>query len=875
MFIKKDTATMLQITVFCVELFLLFPCVFFGKGYTKGNFSCSSENRCVCRQEGSFYKANCVSLSLKDIPYFATHVNWIDLSKNKLQRITPERIPQNIVVLILTENYIQDLEGFPFDGLTKLQILRLGQNTIEYTNTNFYKGIFKSLMHLKELDVKSSPTSVEKWTFPAETISELLSLNVLRINGLPNMVIPVGFRKLKNLQYLDISGKTSYCSLKHITSSFFDNVPQLSRIDVRFCNIRYIDRGVFSRHPNISFIDISHNRGMGLAVLPNVTQNFNSTKIKTFKFDFITCMTGVGTMLRHYHLRNLYNTSLTELSSSFNRIEQFEMGVLKSLPKSLKKLTMKWNRFTPGLYLFELSQLSGLEVADVARQYEGLSFPTVWVDSCVENPDIPQENKEIVDTFYSQDAENIEFITNTFHNMKKHRYATIYLPPKLKELYMYSSHFYGEVRMFGIHAENLKTARMYDNGLNYWKGPMIGVENITYLDLSNNQCYVVSQHFFENLFSVCTLSLSTNILGPSFSKDIDGNIFRNQIHLEVLDISINQIEYLPRKFFKNAVQMKSLILGNNKLSDWHSDIAHMTKLSLLDLSYNRISSFSPTAMHLLQRGMDNRQGNISIDLSGNIFACSCQSLNFLKWVAVNKDQFKNLTNYKCSQNDVSFQFSALDESVQRLASYCRSYLYIYLPCAIVLTLGISVLVGLWIHKNKWNLRYLIYKSKQKFRTRGQLSHSLPSTVHYEYDAYISYVGSDRSFVVSEIYQRLEIECGLKLLIRDKIFLPGQSKSTCIMEGLQESRKTVCVISKRYLSSKWRDYELSMAKVEGIKDRGSMRFVILILMPDVYNGVYPSKVMDLVKHECYLEYPDNQRGHEEFWEKLMQRIDENI
>ncbi|XP_061196035.1 toll-like receptor 4 [Saccostrea echinata] len=126
-----------------------------------------------------------------------------------------------------------------------------------------------------------------------------------------------------------------------------------------------------------------------------------------------------------------------------------------------------------------------------------------------------------------------------------------------------------------------------------------------------------------------------------------------------------------------------------------------------------------------------------------------------------------------------------------------------------------------------------------------------------------------------MYPRLETYSGFKLLIRDKVFLPGDSKSFSIMEGLQESCKAVCVVSKRYLSSKWRDYELNMAKVEGIKDRGNIRFIILILMPDVYNGTYPNKVADLLKQDCYLEYPENERDYEEFWEKLIQKISQDI
>ncbi|XP_061196038.1 toll-like receptor 4 [Saccostrea echinata] len=648
--------------------------------------NCSSEERCFCRQEGLFYKASCSDLSLQQIPFFSKNVNWIDLSKNKIYSIDSKRIPQNIVVLNLTANCIENLQGHPFDNLTKLKILKLDyNNNISYTELNFYEGIFKTLESLLELNMKNAPFSTDHWKFPGKVITELVSLKVLKINGLSNMTF---CQKLEKLQYLDISGRAgSFCSIRYVSKSFFDNLPALRHLDISNCNIRYIEKGVFSKLPNLSFLNISNNREMGFTVLPNVTNSFNVTNIKTFIFDSITCTTGVGTMLRHCHLQNLYNTSIVEFSGSFNRLEQFQEGVLRSLPKSIKTMKLKMNRLTPGKYLFELSQLTGLEVVDVSRQYEGLTYPTVWADPCEENPDIVLEN-----------------------------------------------------------------------------------------------------------------------------------------------------EYLAN---------------------------------------NRMSSLSQAAMESIQKLLDERQDTLTIDLSGNVFTCSCQSLKFLKWIALNKHTFKNLENYKCSENDFAFQFSKLDDSVKKLTRYCRSYLSIYLPTAIALTLIICISVGVGVYKYKWTLRYIIYKTKKRFQNRGNFNSNFQSTVHYEYDAYISYCGSDRTFVLSEMHQQLENCRGLKLLIRDKVFLPGESKSTCIMEGLQESCKAVCVVSKRYLTSKWRDYELNMAKVEGIKDRGSIRFVILILMPDVYKGSYPSKVADLLKQDCYLEYPENERDYEEFWEKLIQKISQDI
>lgn len=132
---------------------------------------------------------------------------------------------------------------------------------------------------------------------------------------------------------------------------------------------------------------------------------------------------------------------------------------------------------------------------------------------------------------------------------------------------------------------------------------------------------------------------------------------------------------------------------------------------------------------------------------------------------------------------------------------CASYLGWYIGCSVTLAIFITFIISLAHVINKWKIRYLIYKSKQKFGIVTPFNRYLPSGMHYEYDAFLSYSGQELMFVLKEVIPRLKVNKSLKLIVRDRDYLPGIPKVDSIMNGLQESKRTICIVSKKYLKSK--------------------------------------------------------------------------
>jgi hypothetical protein len=146
---------------------------------------------------------------------------------------------------------------------------------------------------------------------------------------------------------------------------------------------------------------------------------------------------------------------------------------------------------------------------------------------------------------------------------------------------------------------------------------------------------------------------------------------------------------------------------------------------------------------------------------------------------------------------------------------------------------------------------------------------------FEFDAYVSYSINDLPFVKNEMVRNVEEHSNIKLAIMHRDMAPSGDHACNIMDFISRSKRTICVVSKSFLESDWQDYELNMARMEGIEARKSLKFVFLILMPDVCQSKYPRKALDFIKKGCYLEYPEQNFGQTVFWESLRNEIEKDF
>ncbi|XP_062598255.1 toll-like receptor 4 [Saccostrea cucullata] len=789
---------------------------------------------------------NCSGLLLQSIPDFCKKNNSeTDLSI----------LPHKIINLDLSNNAIKCIAQNPFHCLYNLRVLNLENNDIKFSQYN--ESLFSSLVSLHQLNLKRNRDEFVNY----KVFGKLLNLEILRMDYSGKYKFGEPFLLLTSLHTLDLSGIKGKCYLRHIKKITFENLIHLKVLDLSSCMIKYIDNGSFSMLQNLTELYLSYNHELGFEPLPNITFNLTNTKIQKLYLDNIRCFMGPATTLFLEHLGELSQTSLKELHLAGNRLEWMEMGVLSGLPKSLEKLSLAYNRLTTGMYGFEYRLLTSLIELDLSYQFNPHSFLSKIFQSCNENQDrnICSSTKTISTN---------PFIKNERLEKKSDLLITFYVPPKLEVIRWESSRLYGSLGKLGIKAVFLRSIYMKNNIWYKWIGPLYGFENVTSVDLSMNFCNYISTEFLTYFTNVRNFNMSGNYLGKSLSLDESGLIFRNQLNLEVLDLTNNGLYILHNRILATAANITHLILRENRLYTWDVKIDHMRRLEFLDLSDNRLTRFEPAAMQTLEDLFNYGNNNLTVDLASNRLSCSCSNIKFLSWLKSFKSHFKNFSNYTCLEDSTPIQ-----QSLNKLKMSCKSFLIWYIVGSVSCSLVISLTASYLIYRNRWKIRYLRYIANKRFRGYQRLQSSCSGD--FEFDAYVSYSIKDIGFVKNEMIPNIEERSDMKLAIMHRDDLAGEIQATNIMDCISRSKRTVCVVSKNYLESDWQDYELNMARMEGISARKTLNFVFLILMPDVCQSKYPRKARDFIKKGYFIEYPDDPVGKGVFWETLRNEIKKDL
>ncbi|KGL74353.1 Toll-like receptor 7 [Tinamus guttatus] len=754
-----------------------------------------------------------------------------------------------------------------FQSLKQLKILRLHSNSLQRIPSSW----FKNTVNLKELDLSQNFLAKEigdaQFLKLIPSLVELdLSFNFQLQVYSPSLNLSKTFSSLVNLETLRLRGYV-FKELRQENLNPLLSLKNLTVLDLGTNFIKVADLKVFKKFPGLKFIDLSVNKISPSSGEGNCYRFCSNPSISVEQYNRQILQD------MHYFRYDEYGRSCKskdkEAASYQPLVNQDCLGYGQTLDLSrnniffispsdfqdlgfLRCLNLSGNAVSQTLNGSEFSYLSGLKYLDFSNNRIDLLYSTAFKEL---------KFLEVLDLSNNQHYFLAEGVTHVLNFMKNLSY--------LKKLMMNENEISTSINT-GMESQSLKVLEFKGNRLDV-------------LWMEGNARYL---SFFKNLTSLEELDISFNSLAslpadvfeamPSELRmlNLTNNklkIFRWEMlrflkKLTTLDLSNNLLPSVAEELSNCSSSLQKLILRNNHIKRLTKHFLRGAfNLKYLDLSSNKIqiikkSSFPENVINNLKMLL----------LHGNPFKCNCDAVWFVWWI---------------NQTQVTIPLLATDvtcagpgahrgKSVVFLDLYtCEldtSYLILYAVSSSAI-LGF-MMFAVMSHLYFWDVWYSYHYCTAKLKGYRRLP--LADTC---YDAFIAYDSKDpavNEWVMTELVGKLEDQKArqFNLCLEERDWLPGQPVFDNLSQSIRLSKKTIFVLTNKYMKSGSFKTTFYMAHQRLMDEK--IDVIVLIFLEKV---LQKSRYVRLRKRLCrnsVLEWPTNPRSQPYFWQCLKNAITMN-
>lgn len=267
----------------------------------------------------------------------------------------------------------------------------------------------------------------------------------------------------------------------------------------------------------------------------------------------------------------------------------------------------------------------------------------------------------------------------------------------------------------------------------------------------------------------------------------------------------------------------------------------------MELHNNNISRVHPDVLEFLKRSKNLTQ----LTLHENPWECDCDAKDFLNFIHSRFVKMNDLLKVRCLGKKIP---------VTEMTDFC--------PLNTTMIIGVSIAISLmgfligvfgllyykyqrqikvWLFAHQWCLWFVTEEELDKEKL---------------YDAFVSYSHKDQDFVVNELVSKLENgPKPFKLCLHYRDWLAGEWIPANIASSVENSRRTIVVLSPNFLESVWGRMEFRAAHSQALSE-GRAR-VILILYGDIGpTDDLDSELKAYINMNTYVKW-----GDPWFWDKL--------
>lgn len=762
------------------------------------------------------------------------NLTYLNLWKNHLIEFQAGIFDELVALKTLdfNSNYMVKLPEKIFEKLEKLERLNLARNNFTHLPENLLRSntklktftlfenkrnmttlpnaFFANLTELKELKLKKNGLL----RLPEDIFWGCNSLTDINLERNYLRTLPVHiFRDLKELQILELS----FNDLDKLPDNIFFNTSKLIKLDLSKNRFTFISTYLFNGLNNLKELNMEENQLTTIS-----TRSFgyiSNLKIAKFSNNFLTLHDPFQDILEPSDRQSPFHpcTNLEELYLVNNSISQIYNDWIVSNLK-LRKLDLKYN------------YISSITTSDVQFLSDNIKVDLSY-------------NK--IEHIYLHDAE--QFV----HYQTNERNVIIIMDhnPLDCDCNLYDFLRYIEGRM---HPKVQKYFHITKNNLTCQKPKEL--ENVPVTNLKSEsltcmetrpkfcsekcECFVRPEDkaFLFNC-SYRNLTSASNVINKS-----------NDFFQFEFNFSGNRLTRMPDLKALGYKSVKKLLLSHNSISEISLNGLSNT-LQVLELHNNNVSRIQPNVLEFL----NNSTNLTTLTLHENPWECDCDAKEFQDFIQKHA-RTHALYKVTCpgkniSISDMSFNadFCPLDITMMIAISVVIAFTGCFIGLIGLLYYKYQRQIKVWLFAHQWCLWFVTEEELDKEKL---------------YDAFVSYSHKDHDFVVNELVSKLENgPTPFKLCLHYRDWLAGEWIPANIASSVENSRRTIVVLSPNFLESIWGRMEFRAAHSQALSE-GRAR-VILIL----YGDIGPTDDLDpelkaYISMNTYVKW-----GDPWFWDKL--------
>ena len=736
-----------------------------------------------------------------------THLSTLDLSGNPIDKIHKQDFANleysHIRDLRLNNCKLKRLQEDVFAHLQGLTSINLSGNKFE----SFPKDIFNNLTSLLHLYVSHNRLHI---CIPDWTVNSLKDFNI-GYNNITSFNIP-NTQSLSNVTVFTLDNN----KLVNLSSRIFTNMGMynVENLSLKSCSLRHITPYAFQNLTRLKTLSLTDNP-LTAAVLQQTFIGLPITSLEKLVLDTL-------------HLKDINNntfvhlvgSNVTELVLDNNGIEKIPSALFSSFSE-LRTLSLKRNTIVAvdDNCFLSLTKLNKLWLSNNNLVYctnplhTGLTSALTDLD--ISGNLIRRIDPECIDGL---DQLRQVYLENN----------------KLGSSGLLKNAFTGRDIITIEFSRNRFTVLANDT--------LNNMTSLQALSLHDNEINKVETGCFQGLTSLFKLNLANNDNLGNHIDDLQIAL-SNVPELGNLELSSCGITRLPIALLHTLTKLDNLGLTNNAIISWEPEFFLGQKsLTSLHLRRNKIVTINSTSVQYLLALRE-------IYLDANPFSCSCNMREFRDWIFsgrfyVDIKVYDN-KSYACASPPKVKGISLLD--VDLGFRVCGPINEIIGGSVGGFALMLVIISSVVMYRYRWYLRYGCFLVRGRLRQRRNQERIVECT----YDAFVSYNHGDQGWVIEHVLPELQYKGNIRLCLHDRDWLAGPDVADNIIDSIENSHKTILILSNHFVQSQWCELEMSMAQHKLLT---TQKDVLVLVLKDPIDDCYmTSRLRYLMTTQTYLAW----------------------